>query len=92
MAFLRAEEEQWRLRSRALWMSSGDKNTKYFHKLASFNRIRKHIWEIKRENGDLLTGQENIKEEASTISRVSTKHKIIKFQLINASLLILSHR
>lgn len=61
---LQEEEEQWRLRSRALWMTSGDKNSKYFHKIASQNRIKKHIWEIKRQNGELISGQENIKEEA----------------------------
>jgi hypothetical protein len=43
---LRSEEELWRIRSRALWLSSGDNNTKYFHKISNHNRIRKHIWEI----------------------------------------------
>jgi hypothetical protein len=50
---LRREEEQWHLRSRALWLASGDNNTKYFHNFASHNRVRKHIWEIKGGNDDL---------------------------------------
>jgi hypothetical protein len=54
---LQAEEEKWRLRSRALWLKSGDKNTKFFHKFASFRRNKNHIWEIRDEIGDLHVGQ-----------------------------------
>jgi hypothetical protein len=50
---LRAEEEQWRLRSRALWLDNGDKNSKYFHKYASYNRVKKHIWQIDNTFGTL---------------------------------------
>jgi hypothetical protein len=60
---LRKEEELWRLRSRALWLSCGDKNTKYFHKIASYNRIKNHIWEIKNEAGELVSDQKSIKSE-----------------------------
>jgi hypothetical protein len=61
---LRNEEETWRIRSRATWIQSGDSNTKFFHKMASYNRNQKHIWELQKENGDSITEQEEIKEEA----------------------------
>jgi hypothetical protein len=60
-ALLKEEEDKWRLRSRALWLSSGDKNTRYFHKLTSYNRVRKHIWQIKNGEGDFVSEQESIK-------------------------------
>jgi hypothetical protein len=41
---LKEVEDQWRLHSRAIWLASGDNNTKFFHKYATFNRTRKHIW------------------------------------------------
>jgi exonuclease III len=61
---LRSEEEHWRLRSRALWLAGGDRNTKYFHKIASHNRVKKHIWEIVRDDGVKVVDQQGIKEEA----------------------------
>jgi hypothetical protein len=61
---LREEEEAWRLRSRVTWIRSGDSNTKFFHKMASYNRNRKHVWELTSSTGIKITGQEAIKEEA----------------------------
>jgi hypothetical protein len=61
---LRQEEEQWRLRSKALWLAIGDSNTKYFHNLASHNRVKKHIWDIKAINGELKNDRETLKQEA----------------------------
>jgi hypothetical protein len=63
-ALLREEENRWRLRSRATWLRSGDSNTKFFHKVASFNRNKKYIWSISSEYGGTHCGQEEIKEEA----------------------------
>jgi hypothetical protein len=57
-------EELWRQRSRAIWIHSGDQNTKFFHNFANFRRNRKFVWEIMDEEGHLHNGQKNIKEEA----------------------------
>jgi hypothetical protein len=56
------EENSWRLRSRATWLKGGDANTKFFHKVASFNRNKKFIWSISNDFGDTHTGQKAIKE------------------------------
>jgi hypothetical protein len=45
-------------------LAGGDRNTKYFHKIASHNRVKKHIWEIIRDDGDKVVDQQGIKEEA----------------------------
>jgi hypothetical protein len=61
---LRGTEESWRLRSRAIWLSSGDNNTKFFHNFANFNRARKHIWEITDNEGSKFTEPVAIKKAA----------------------------
>jgi len=53
--FLCREEETWRIRSRATWIKNGDFNTIVFHKMGSFNRNRKHVWDLIKDNGDNLT-------------------------------------
>jgi hypothetical protein len=62
-SFLRGEEEAWRICSRVTWIKSGDSNTKFFHKMTSYNKNRKHVWELISGNGDKLIGQKAIKEE-----------------------------
>jgi len=54
------------LRSRALWLASGDTNTKYFHNFASHNRVKKYIWDIKGENGETVNDHALIKKEVAT--------------------------
>jgi hypothetical protein len=63
-SILKCEEEMWRLRSRALWLSSGDRNTRYFHKVVAHNRTKKHLWEIDTGDGELITDQDSLKSEA----------------------------
>jgi hypothetical protein len=60
---LREEEELWRIRSRAVWLKCGDKNTNFFHNFASFERNKNHIWEISDEEGQTHTSVEAIKNE-----------------------------
>jgi len=62
---LRQEEEKWRLRSRALWLASGDRNTNFFHNVASRNRNKNFIWDIKGENNMLVNDQALLKKEAA---------------------------
>jgi hypothetical protein len=64
-SLLLAEEELWRQRSRAIWIKSGDKNTKFFHHFANSRRNNKHLWEVIAEDGEVLTVQEDIKKEAN---------------------------
>jgi hypothetical protein len=61
---LLVDEERWCQKSRAIWIKSGDKNTKFFHLFASYRRNKKFIWEIKDELGGTHTGQQAIKDEA----------------------------
>jgi hypothetical protein len=44
-------EEKWRQHSRVIWISSGDRNTKFFHHFSNQRGIHKHIWEIYDEDG-----------------------------------------
>lgn len=48
---LTKEEIEWRLKSRATWLSEGDRDTKFFHKYTSHRRNINTIWEIKRQDG-----------------------------------------
>jgi hypothetical protein len=58
------EVERWRQKSRAIWITSGDKNTKFFHWFTSFQRNKKHIWEIDDESGKAHSHLEDINNVA----------------------------
>eukprot|EP00253_Pinus_taeda_P008302 PITA_08302 len=58
------EEEYWRLKSRRLWLKSGDRNSSFFHKQAQARKGRNSIIEIKEEN-NVLKDFASIKEAAS---------------------------
>eukprot|EP00253_Pinus_taeda_P011936 PITA_11936 len=60
----RNEEEFWRLKSRSLWLKSGDRNTAYFHRQYRARISRNHITEITTTNGQACRGFEQIKEAA----------------------------
>jgi len=46
---LKAEEDSWRQKSRAIWLNCGDHNSNCFHHYASDQKNRKQIWELLSE-------------------------------------------
>ena len=54
------EETFWRQKSRETWLKEGDKNTKFFHKMANA-RARKNFLSKVNINGDSITSEEDIK-------------------------------
>jgi len=60
----RNEEEYWRLKSRSLWLKSGDRNTSYFHRQCRARLSRNHITEITSSSGQVYKGFSQIQEAA----------------------------
>jgi len=48
---LLAKEETWRLKSRAIWLASGDENSKFFHAYARGRKAENTIWSLRDEEG-----------------------------------------
>jgi len=51
---LKNEELAWRQRSRALWLKEGDKNTKFFHKVANAHKRSNNIAQLMIEEEPLI--------------------------------------
>ena len=54
------EEVLWRQRSKCLWLKEGDRNTKFFHTMASNRRKNNLVVRIMDDNGEWKTKEENI--------------------------------
>lgn len=58
------EEEYWRLKSRSLWLKSGDRNSSFFHKQVQAKKGHNSITEIE-EDSYILKNFVSIKKAAS---------------------------
>lgn len=53
-------EALWRLKSRPIWLASGDENSKFFHAFARGRRIQNSIWEMKNDRGIMVSDFDGI--------------------------------
>ena len=60
---LHKEEETWRLKSRSLWLTSGDRNTKFFQKQTKARIQRKKVKEITKVDGTKTYDRQQIQGE-----------------------------
>lgn len=58
------ENEGTKIRSRAKWMEEGEKPTKFFYGLEKARQKKNTIGELKKENGEIITTDIEILEEA----------------------------
>jgi hypothetical protein len=55
LKWLKVEEQEWRQKSRAVWIKDGDNNTQFFHQFTNYRRNHNSIWEIKNGNGESVS-------------------------------------
>jgi hypothetical protein len=59
---LQREEIMWRQRSRITWLKEGDRNTKFFHRKASWRQTKNKIKRLRDLNGQWTDDPEAIRE------------------------------
>lgn len=58
------EEAYWRQRSKTYWLRDGDRNTKYFHAVASSRKRQNSVKKLRKEDDTYAETQEEICEVA----------------------------
>jgi hypothetical protein len=66
---LQREEMMWKQRSRVAWLAEGDRNTKYFHRKATWRQSKNNIKRIRGLNGNWTYDPEEINELANNFFR-----------------------
>jgi len=59
---LSKEEMFWRQKSQEVWLSAGDRNTKYFHNATKARREANKIKRVRDKDGRLLEDVEEVKQ------------------------------
>ncbi|XP_059073619.1 uncharacterized protein LOC131874319 [Cryptomeria japonica] len=82
---LAREESYWRKKSRDLWLSEGDRNTKLFHSSSKLKRLRKRISCIVDSNGNTLIDEDKIATEAVRFfkSLLSVEMVVVDDEFVN---------
>ncbi|WCJ43897.1 hypothetical protein M5689_024606 [Euphorbia peplus] len=63
---LELEEDYWRQRSKAFWLSRGDQNSKYFHGCVKARKKANRIYSLRNVNGELHTDVDGMNSIAQT--------------------------
>lgn len=77
-------ETRWHQRSRSKWLASGDKNTRFFHAIASSRQRRNAVTSLKHE-GALLDQEDQIKGAFLSHMKglLGTEQEVLKFNPSN---------
>nr|CCA66235.1 hypothetical protein [Beta vulgaris subsp. vulgaris] len=73
-SWMKTKESYWSQQSRIKWLKQGDRNTKFFHVVASIRKHRNSITSIE-VNGDKISEPEKIKLEAMKYFRKAFKEE-----------------
>jgi hypothetical protein len=55
-------QNDWRLKSRTIWLNQGDQNTKFFHNYARFRESQNTNWELSNREGEKVQGFQELAE------------------------------
>jgi hypothetical protein len=64
-SLLEQEEVYWRQRSRINWLKEGDRNTKFFHKKATWRAKKNKIERLMRQDGSMTENKEEMEDMAT---------------------------
>ena len=81
-SLLKSEEKMWKLKSRALWLKEGEKNTKYFHRYASYRKNIINIFEIRKGQGKMENPfRKKWKQGSSIFKTYLWNRKVVQYQI-----------